>query len=81
VSKAVSQLIDILSIHEFYKSFTLKKQERFRQHLCMYVNIYMLNCLFEVLSTNWYTKSMHKATVAAKQFIKKSEVIKYLCST
>jgi [histone H4]-N-methyl-L-lysine20 N-methyltransferase len=81
VSKAVSQLIDIPSIQEFYKSLTPKKQERFRQHLCMYVDIYITDCPFEVLSTNRYTKSMYKATVAARRFIRKGEVIKYLYGT
>jgi [histone H4]-N-methyl-L-lysine20 N-methyltransferase len=81
VSKAVSQLIDIPSMHEFYKSLTPKKQERFRHHLRMYVDIYMPDCPFEVLSTNRYTKSMHEATVAARRFIRKGEVIKYLCGT
>jgi [histone H4]-N-methyl-L-lysine20 N-methyltransferase len=47
----------------------------------MYVDIYMPDCLFEILSTNRYTKSMHKATVAARRFIRKGEVIKYLCGT
>jgi histone-lysine N-methyltransferase SUV420H len=81
VKKAVLQLIDIPSLQEFYKSLKPKKAEHFRQHLRMYVDIYMPDCPFEVLSTNRYDKNLYEATVAARRFIRKGEVIKYLCST
>jgi hypothetical protein len=81
VEKAVSQLIHIPSLQEFYKSLKPKKAEYFTQHLRIYVDIYLLDCPFEVLSRNRYTKSIHEATITTRRFIGKREVIKYLCGT
>jgi histone-lysine N-methyltransferase SUV420H len=47
----------------------------------MYVKIYMLDCPFEISSTNRYTSKLYEATVTAWEPIKMGAAIKYLCGT
>jgi histone-lysine N-methyltransferase SUV420H len=58
---------------------TDKEKDDFRRHLRKYINIYLPDCPFEVSSTNRYTVVTHEAAVTARRFIKKGEVVKYLC--
>jgi histone-lysine N-methyltransferase SUV420H len=41
--------------------------------------MYMPDCPFEISSTNRYTVVTHEAAVTARKFIKKGEIVKYLC--
>lgn len=58
---------------------TEKEKDNFRRHLRKYINIYLPDCAFEVASTNRYTLSTHEAAVTARKYIRKGEVVKYLC--
>ncbi len=58
---------------------TDKEKDDFRKHLRKYINIYLPDCPFEVSSTNRYTVVTQEASVTARRYIKKGEVIKYLC--
>jgi histone-lysine N-methyltransferase SUV420H len=78
-SKAESQLLALPGLKKFSESLkTDKEKEDFRRHLRRYINIYLPDCPFEVASTNRYTVVTHEATVTARTFIKKGEVVKYL---
>jgi histone-lysine N-methyltransferase SUV420H len=56
-----------------------KEKDDFRKHLRRYINIYLPDCQFEVASTNRYTVVTHEAAVLARKFIRRGEVVKYLC--
>jgi histone-lysine N-methyltransferase SUV420H len=58
---------------------TEKEKDDFRRHLRRYVNIYLPDCPIEISSTNRYTVVTHEAAVTARRYIKKGEVVKYLC--
>jgi histone-lysine N-methyltransferase SUV420H len=58
---------------------TDKEKDDFRKHLRKYINIYLPDCPFEVSSTNRYTVVTQEASVTARRYIKKGEVVKYLC--
>jgi histone-lysine N-methyltransferase SUV420H len=79
-AKAESQLLALAGLKKFSDALkTEKEKEDFRRHLRKYVNIYLPDCPFEVSSTNRYTVATHEAAVTARRFIKKGEVVKYLC--
>jgi histone-lysine N-methyltransferase SUV420H len=79
-AKAESQLLALPGLKKYSDSLkTEKEKDDFRRHLRRYVNIYLPECPFEVASTNRYTVVTHEAAVTARRFIKKGEVVKYLC--
>lgn len=55
-----------------------KEKADFVQHLRRYLRIYMLDCPWEVSTTNRYTIVTHEACVIARRYIKRNETIKYL---
>jgi histone-lysine N-methyltransferase SUV420H len=44
-----------------------------------YLNIYLLDCPFEISRINRYKMTTYKATIIARKPIKAGEEIKYLC--
>jgi histone-lysine N-methyltransferase SUV420H len=80
VAKAETQLLALSGLKKFSDSLkTDKEKDDFRKHLRKYINIYLPECPFEISSTNRYTVVTHEALVIARRYIKKGEVIKYLC--
>ncbi|KAK4444349.1 histone-lysine N-methyltransferase [Podospora aff. communis PSN243] len=57
---------------------TPKEKEDFKAHLRRYMSIYLVDCPFEVNTTNRYTISTHEASVTARRYIKRNETIKHL---
>lgn len=55
-----------------------KDKADFVRHLQRYLRIYMLDCPWEVSTTNRYTIVTHEACVIARRYIKRNETIKYL---
>ena len=79
-ARAASQLLALSGLKNFSDALKSEKEkDDFRKHLRRYVNIYLPECPFEVSSTNRYTVVTHEAAVTARRFIKKGEVVKYLC--
>ncbi|KAI9049960.1 hypothetical protein LZ554_006107 [Drepanopeziza brunnea f. sp. 'monogermtubi'] len=79
-AKAEAELLDLPGLKKFSQNLkTEKEKDDFRRHLRKYVNIYLPDCPFEVSSTNRYTIVTHEAAVTARRYIKKGEVVKYLC--
>jgi histone-lysine N-methyltransferase SUV420H len=79
-AKAEGQLLELPGLKKFMAGLkTEKEKDDFRRHLRKYINIYLPDCPFEVSSTNRYTVVTHEAAVTARRFIKKGEVVKYLC--
>lgn len=79
-AKAEKQLLALSGLKKFSEGLkTEKEKDDFRKHLRRYVNIYLPDCPIEISSTNRYTVVTHEAAVTARRYIKKGEVIKYLC--
>ncbi|KAH7348721.1 hypothetical protein BKA65DRAFT_550788 [Rhexocercosporidium sp. MPI-PUGE-AT-0058] len=79
-AKAEAQLLEQPALKKFSQNLkTDKEKDDFRRHLRKYINIYLPDCPFEVSSTNRYTINTHEAAVTARRYIKKGEVVKYLC--
>jgi len=79
-AKAEAQMLALPGLKKFSDNLKTEKEKTdFRQHLRKYVNIYLPDCPFEVSSTNRYTVVTHEAAVVARRYIKKGEVVKYLC--
>ncbi|TVY48452.1 Histone-lysine N-methyltransferase [Lachnellula occidentalis] len=79
-AKAEAELLALPGLKKFVESLkTEKEKDDFRRHLKKYVAIYLPDCPFEVASTNRYTVVTHEAAVTARRYIKKGEVVKYLC--
>jgi [histone H4]-N-methyl-L-lysine20 N-methyltransferase len=79
-AEAESKLLALPGLKKFSDNLkTEKEREDFRRHLRRYVNIYLPECAFEVTTTNRYTVVTHEASITARRFIRKGEVIKYLC--
>jgi len=79
-AKAEAELLALPGLKKFVDSLkTEKEKDDFRRHLKKYVAIYLPDCPFEVASTNRYTVVTHEAAVTARRYIKKGEVVKYLC--
>ncbi|RDW65339.1 hypothetical protein BP5796_10031 [Coleophoma crateriformis] len=79
-AKAEAQLMALPGLKKFADNLkSLKEKEDFRQHLRRYINIYLPECPFEVASTNRFTVVTHEAAITARRFIKKGEIIRYLC--
>ncbi|TAQ87736.1 hypothetical protein B7494_g3959 [Chlorociboria aeruginascens] len=79
-AKAETELLALPGLKKFSEALKSdKEKEDFRRHLRKYINIYLPDCPFEVSSTNRYTVVTHEAAVMARRWIKKGEVVKYLC--
>lgn len=79
-AKAAAQLLALSGLKKFLGTLkTEKEKDDFQKHLRRYINIYLPDCPFEVSSTNRFTVVTHEAAVTARRFIKKGEVVKYLC--
>ncbi|KAG4425619.1 hypothetical protein IFR04_001316 [Cadophora malorum] len=79
-AKGEAEILELPALKKFSQNLkTDKEKEDFRRHLRKYVNIYLPDCPFEVSSTNRYTIDTHEAAVTARTFIKKGDVVKYLC--
>ncbi|OWP07464.1 hypothetical protein B2J93_4993 [Marssonina coronariae] len=79
-ARAAAELLELPALKKFFQSLTTQKEkDNFHRHLRKYVNIYLPDCPFEVSSTNRYTIVTHEAAVTARQYIKRGEVVKYLC--
>ncbi len=78
-AKAEVELLALAGLKKFSDGLkTEKEKDDFRKHLRKYINIYLPECPFEVASTNRYTVVTHEASVTARRFIKKGEVVKFL---
>ncbi|TVY50398.1 Histone-lysine N-methyltransferase SET9 [Lachnellula cervina] len=79
-AKAEGELLALPGLKKFVEGLkTEKEKDDFRRHLKKYVAIYLPDCPFEVATTNRYTVVTHEAAVTARRYIKKGEVVKYLC--
>ncbi|PVH81263.1 hypothetical protein DL98DRAFT_559980 [Cadophora sp. DSE1049] len=79
-AKAEAEILELPALKKFSQNLkTDKEKDDFRRHLRKYVSIYLPDCPFEVSSTNRYTIVTHEAAVTARRYIKKGEVVKYLC--
>jgi histone-lysine N-methyltransferase SUV420H len=79
-AKAESELLALPGLRKYSDHLrTEREKEDFRRHLRRYIDIYLPDCPFEISSTNRYTVVTHEAAVTARKFIKKGEVVKYLC--
>jgi len=79
-AKAEVELLALAGLKKFCDGLrTEKEKDDFRKHLRKYINIYLPECPFEVSSTNRYTVVTQEASVTARTFIKKGQVVKYLC--
>ncbi|PLB47116.1 alpha/beta-hydrolase [Aspergillus steynii IBT 23096] len=58
-----------------------REKEWFRRHLRKYIQMYLPDSPFEVMTTNRYTITEHEAAICARKFIKQGEEIKYLGGT
>ncbi|KAF8861318.1 hypothetical protein BDZ45DRAFT_723939 [Acephala macrosclerotiorum] len=77
---AEAELLALPGLSKFSNSLkTDKEKDDFKRHLRKYINIYLPDCPFEVSSTNRYTIVTQEAAVTARRFIKKGEIVKYLC--
>lgn len=79
-AKAETELLALAGLKKFMGNLkTEKEKDDFRKHLRKYINIYLPDCPFEVSTSNRYTIDTHEAAVTTRRFIKKGEVVKYLC--
>lgn len=79
VVAAEKHLLETEGLRRFLNGLkTEKEKDEFRRHLRRYINIYLPDCPFEVGSTNRYDPATHEASVVARRYIKRGEVIKYL---
>lgn len=58
-----------------------REKDWFRRHLRKYIQMYLPDSPFEVMTTNRYTITEHEAAICARKFIKQGEEIKYLGGT
>nr|POF05837.1 histone-lysine n-methyltransferase set9 [Quercus suber] len=74
------QLLKLAGIERFYRGLgTEDEKEHFERHLRKYINIYLPDCPFEVVTTNRYTIMTAEAAIVARREIKKGETVRYLC--
>nr|POE59193.1 histone-lysine n-methyltransferase set9 [Quercus suber] len=77
---AHKQLLKLAGIERFYRGLgTEDEKEHFERHLRKYINLYLPDCPFEVVTTNRYTIMTAEAAIVARREIKKGEMIRYLC--
>ncbi|KAK3302681.1 uncharacterized protein B0T15DRAFT_312537 [Chaetomium strumarium] len=82
VSVAEAKLLETAGLGKFYNSLkTPKEKDDFKAHLRRYMSIYLPDCPIEVNATNRYTIATYEASITARQFIKRSQTIKYLTGT
>lgn len=78
-STAQEKLLQLPGLANYHKNLrTEDEKEHFVRHLRKYVNMYLPDCPFEVVTTNRYTIETAEAAVTARKRIRKGETIKYL---
>ncbi len=76
---AETRLLELPGLRKFMQALrTDAERGDFRKHLRKYVNMYLPDCPFEVVTTNRYTIVSHEAAVAARRPIRRGETVKYL---
>lgn len=70
------QLPGLAKYHRNLK--TEDEKEHFVRHLRRYINMYLPDCPFEVVTTNRYTVETAEAAIVARRHIRRGETIKYL---
>ena len=81
-AKAEAAFLKLPGLRKFVDRLRHRKEkDDFTKHLRKYINMWNMDCAFEVCTTNRYTINTHEAAVKARREIKKGEIIKYLCGT
>lgn len=81
-SKAEKELLAMTGMKRFMAKLPNdREREWFRRHLRKYVQMYLPDSPFEVMTTNRYTITVHEAAICARKFIKKGQEVKYLSGT
>ncbi|KAL5605973.1 hypothetical protein BROUX41_006226 [Berkeleyomyces rouxiae] len=79
LDSAERRLLETAGLRKFYNSLrTDAEKANFRAHMRRYMNLYCVDCPWEVNSTNRYTIISHEAAITARRFIRRNETIKYL---
>lgn len=76
---AERKLLATDGLGRFHNSLkTDQERDDFRRHLLRYLQIYLVDCPWEVGSTNRYTIVTHEACVTARRPIRRNETVRYL---
>ncbi|CAK4021736.1 Histone-lysine N-methyltransferase SET9 [Lecanosticta acicola] len=76
---AQEKLLQLAGLQKYHRSLkTTDEKEHFVRHLRKYINMYLPDCPFEVVTTNRYTIETAEAAAVARKRIRKGEPIKYL---
>ncbi|KAK4502190.1 hypothetical protein PRZ48_005615 [Zasmidium cellare] len=76
---AQEKLLQLPGLKKYHRSLkTEDEKEHFVRHLRKYINMYQVDCPFEVGTTNRYTIATAEACVVARKHIRKGESIKCL---
>lgn len=76
---AQDKLLGLPGLAKFHRNLkTTDEKEHFLRHLRKYINMYLPDCPFEVVTTNRYTIETAEAAAVARKPIRKGEPIKYL---
>ncbi|QDS74895.1 hypothetical protein FKW77_003748 [Venturia effusa] len=79
--KATELLLEVGAIAKYLLKLEPHEVSYFRDQLKLYVAIYRNDCPFEVTTTNRYDILSNEASITARRFISKGDVIKYLSGT
>ncbi|KAK3322812.1 histone-lysine N-methyltransferase set-9 [Apodospora peruviana] len=79
INTAEEKLLATNGLKRYINSLkTPKEKDDFKAHLRRYMSIYLPDCPFEVNTTNRYTIVTREASITARRFIRRNEVVKYL---
>ncbi|OQE41852.1 hypothetical protein PENCOP_c004G05172 [Penicillium coprophilum] len=82
IPTAERKLLEIPGLKKYMANLrSPREKEWFRRHLRKYIQMYLPDCPFEVITTNRYIITQHEAAICARRFIKKGEEIKHLSGT
>lgn len=79
--KATELILEVAAIAKYLVKLEPHEVRYFRDQLKLYVAIYRNDCPFEVTTTNRYDILINEASITARRFISKGDVIKYLSGT
>ncbi|TID14534.1 histone-lysine n-methyltransferase set9 [Venturia nashicola] len=79
--KATELILEVGAIAKYLVKLEPHEIRYFRDQLKLYVAIYRNDCPFEVTTTNRYDILTNEASITARRFISKGDVIKYLSGT
>ncbi|KAE9993900.1 hypothetical protein EG327_002523 [Venturia inaequalis] len=79
--KATELILEVGAIAKYLAKLEPHEIRYFRDQLKLYVAIYRNDCPFEVTTTNRYDILTNEASITARRFISKGDVIKYLSGT